>query len=210
MSISTNNLNELLKSHSRPIHFIFLDFAGDPLYACTGTKSYSFDGQTWLGIGEVAGISDVAEMADAAARGVSFTLSGVDSWIVTPALNRQNYKYRAAKIYRGQLDANEDLVDDPWLVWSGRMDVGSMTYDRKTASAQMDCEPDAARLLRANMSRYSNEDHQLRHSGDAFYEFLAQMEKKDAVWGGSRVSPGMGGGGGSKRVSSSNPRSQYH
>jgi len=52
------------------------------------------------------------------------------------------------------------------------------------------CEPLAARLLRPNVSRYSDQDHQMRHPGDKFFEFLAQMENKDVTWGGQRVSPG--------------------
>jgi hypothetical protein len=59
----------------------------------------------------------------------------------------------------------------------------------------MQCEPIAARLLRPNISRYSDQDHQLRYPGDKFYEYLPQMEAKDAMWGGARIMPGGGGTG---------------
>jgi hypothetical protein len=82
------------------------------------------------------------------------------------------------------------------------MDVGSMVMDKEFV-AQVTCEPLPALLLRANISRYSDEDHQTRHPGDKFYEFLTQMEKKDVVWGGSRVSPSTSSG--TTGGSSSNP-----
>lgn len=191
MSLSTLNKAAAEAEHSARIYFLFLDLTGDPLRACTGTRTYAFDSENWLGIGEISGISDIAEAADVAARPVTITLSGVDAWITEPVLSRVNYKGRAAKIYRGFLNADETLIDDPDIVWSGRMDVGSMMYD-ETYAAQMTCEPLAARLLRPNISRYSDEDHQLRHSGDKFYEFMAQMEKKDVTWGGQRVAPATG------------------
>ena len=202
MSLSALNKAAAESEHSGRIYFLFLDLAGDPFYACTGTRTYSFDSQSWLGIGEIAGISDIADAADVAARPVTITLSGVDAWITEPVLSRVNYKGRSAVIYRGWLDSEEVLIDDPDIIWSGRMDVGSMMLDEGTAMAQMTCEPLAARLLRPNISRYSDEDHQLRHPGDKFFEFLPQMEKKDVTWGGARVGitrwggGGLGGGGG--------------
>lgn len=194
MSLSAANLAELNAVHSRRIYFIFLDLTGTPFYACSGTKTYPFGGNDYLGIGEIAGISDVADAADIAARPITLTLSGVDAAITQPILSRTNYKGRDAIIYRGLLDANEDLVDDPFIIWQGRMDVGSMFYD-ETYAAQMVCEPLSASLLRPNISRYSDEDHQTRHAGDRFYEFLPQMEKKDVTWGAQRVSPLTGTGG---------------
>jgi len=193
--ISTANLAELDSVHSGRIYFVALDFTGDAFFACTGTRSYTFGGDTYLGIGEIAGISEVVEASDAAARSITMTLSGVDAAITEPVLSRTNYKNRSAIVYRGLLDENEDLVDDPFIVWQGRMDVGSMSLG-ETQTAQMVSEPKAAQLLRANISRYSDQDHQERHSGDKFFEFLPQLEKKDVTWGGQRIMPFTGAGGG--------------
>jgi len=195
VTISTANKAALEAVHSARIYFVFLDFSGDPFYACTGTKTYSFNSQSWFGIGEIAGISEITDVADIAARPLTLSLSGVDSAITTPVLSRTNYKGRQAKIYRGLLDTHEDLVDDPYIIWSGRMDVGVMMRSEETYIAQMTCEPLTARLLRANLSRYSDQDHQLRHPGDKFFEFLPQMEKKDVTWGGHRIAPASGGSG---------------
>jgi len=194
VTISALNKAALEAVHSSRIYFIFLDLAGDPFYACTGSHTYVYAGHNWLGIGEVSGISDIADAADLAARPLTLTLSGVDAWIVEPILSRTNYKGRDAAIYCGLLDADENLIDDPYPIWQGRMDVGSMMYG-ETYTAQMVCEPQAARLLRPNISRYSDEDHKLRHPADLFYQFLSQMEKKDVTWGGQRVAPTSGGGG---------------
>lgn len=194
MTLSASNLAALQADHSARIYFIFLDLANDPFYACTGTKPYSFNAQTWLGIGEINGIGDVAHASDAAARQLVLTLSGVDAYITEPLLNRSNYKGRKAEIYRGLLDENEDLIDDPWIIWDGRMDVGSVTLEQGTAVARMTCEPSAARLLRPNVSRYADEDHKLRHGTDDFFNLLPEMIKKDVLWGGARVIPGTAGG----------------
>lgn len=200
---SAANQAALEAEHLRPLWFIHLDFAIDPLYACTANRSYLYDGNSYLGVGEIQGISNIPEGADIAARPITIIAAGTDSWITTPIQNRTNYKGRAAAIYKGYLDANLDLIDDPEPKWFGRMDVGSMTWDAGSFTAQMTCEPLQSRLLRANISRYSDEDHQLRHPGDKFFEFLPQMAEKDVIWGGNRVSPGIGGG------QAAPPRSAY-
>ena len=198
MTISALNKAALEAAHSSRIYFLFLDLLPDPFYACTGNRTYSFDGSDWLGMGEISGISELAEAADLAARQIVITASGVDPFIVEPVLSRTNYKGRQARIYRGLLNSNFDLIDDPILRWVGRMDVGSMVWSDSFV-AQVTCEPLAARLIRPNISRMSDEDHQLRYAGDKFYEFLPQMEKKDVEWGGKNVSPGVTGSGGSGR-----------
>jgi hypothetical protein len=188
---------QALNSESaKDIYFLFLDFANEPFRATSGTRNYDWGGQTWLGIGEIGGVSEVAEASDAAARPFVVTLSGTDTFITQPALSRTNYKGRKATLYRGFLNENETLVSTPIAVWTGRMDVASAVWDEGAASVQVQCEPLAARLLRPNISRYSDQDHQLRWPGDKFYEYLLQMEAKDANWGGQRIAPPRGGGGG--------------
>lgn len=191
----TSALNKaaLEATHARRIYFLFLDLASEPLRACTGARTYTTLSNDWLGIGEIQGISDLAEAADLSARPVTLTLSAADSFITEPFLSRTNYKNRSAVIYRGTLDADGDLIDTPDRLWTGRMDVGSVVRGDENI-AQITCEPLSARAMRVNISRYSDQDHQLRHSGDRFYEFLAQMEKKDVTWGGQRIAPRGGGG----------------
>jgi hypothetical protein len=203
MTISPTNKIALESDHTARIYFMFIDLANDPLRACTGTRTYNTLGYDWLGMGEIGGISDFAESVDVAARPLSFSLSGVDAWIVEPLLSRTNYKNRTAQIYMGILESDGNLLDDPDLIWSGRMDVGSVTYDKNTAGAQLVCEPDSARLLRANISRYSDEDHQLRYTGDKFYEFITEISQKDLTWGGRTYggTSSAGGRGGSQRYS---------
>ena len=198
MTVSALNKAALEAEHAARIYFIHLDFTGTPFYACTGALDYVVLGQTWYGIGDIQGISDITDTADVAARPITMSLTGVDSYITTPVQSRTNYKGRSAKVYRGLLDSNFDLIDDPDIIWTGRMDVGSMLRGGEYL-AQMVCEPLAARMLRPNLSRYSDEDHQLRSSGDKFFEFLSQMEQKDVVWGGSRVGTSSGIGPGPPR-----------
>jgi len=174
---------------AKDIYFIFLDFANEPLRACTGTRTYNWGEYSWLGIGEIAGISEVADSADIAARPLNFALAGTDSFITAPALSRTNYKGRQAVVYRGFLNPDESLVDEPYAVWSGTMDVGTATYDNNEAGIEIQCEPLASRFLRPNISRYSDQDHQLRWPGDKFYEYLPQMAEKDVIWGGQRAGP---------------------
>lgn len=192
MSISTLNKNALESNSATDIYFIFLDFAGDPWRACTGNRTYTTLGEDWLGIGEIGGIGEVAEASDVAARPLNITLSGTDSFIVQPAMSRTNYKGRTARLYRGFLDDDHDLIDAPFPVWSGRMDVASASWDTGSALVQIQCEPLSARLLRPNISRYSDQDHKLRWPTDKFYEYLAQMESKDVMWGGQRIAPFRG------------------
>ena len=191
--VSAANQTALEAEHSARIYFLLFDFSGDPFYACTGNHTYSFGGNDYLGVGEIAGISNIEVTTDIAARSVTFTLSGVDSALRAHILSRTDYKGRAAKVYRGLMDSNFDMIDDPELKWSGRMDVASMLYG-EVQMAEVVCEPLAAQLLRPNISRYSDEDHQLRSSGDKFFEFLAQIEQKDVIWGGKRIAPAIGSG----------------
>jgi hypothetical protein len=192
---SAANQAALEAEHTHVVWFLYMGFAVEPFYICTEQFDIDWNSATWLGRGEIAGIGDMAEASDLAARQIVITMSGADSYITEPVNSRTNYKQLPVTIYKGYLDAANDLVDDPELKWQGRMDVGEMLYD-KNYVAQVTCEPLAARLLRPNISRYSDQDHQQRWSGDKFFEYLPQMEKKDVTWGGRKIAPATNYGGG--------------
>lgn len=185
-----SNLTEQQAEHAREIFFLFLDFLPEAFYACTGTSDYDWGGETWFGLGEIGAFSEFAEASDTTARPLTVSLTASDATIATVVNNRTNYKNRAARVYRGYLNADYELVADPDPIWVGRMDVGSMVESDSEVVVQFSCEPLAARLIRPRLSRMSIEDHQLRWPTDRFFEFQPALQSLEVRWGGQAVRPG--------------------
>jgi hypothetical protein len=163
--------------------FVYIDFDSGAVRLHDGWGDITWDSQTWSGIGDFGGISGVQESPDGGARTVTLRISGVDTANVVSALDRTDYKGRTVEIYVGVCDADGDLLDDPDLMWRGSADVASVTMDKNTAEIELQCENELADLVEPNLSRFSDEDHQLRYPGDLFFEHMPQMIDRNVKWG---------------------------
>jgi hypothetical protein len=183
-----------------PVVFVHLDIEGSPLYLNNSNCNFEWDGQTWLGAGQMGDIEAISEAQDLIAQPVSLTLSGVDADVVTDAMDA-NYKGRDVVIYLALVHPDTlALQDDPEEIWSGFMDVMKLEIGQNHGQIGLTCE----HWLRIApvISLYTDQEQQVIESGDRFFQFTKDIPNYVGDWGGKPQGYGTGGGGSGGR----NPR----
>ena len=84
--------------------FVAIDLAFDSgdVRLWNGYGEITIDSQVYTGAGSLLAISSVEETGEIAARGVTMTLTGISSDIISIALS-ENYQNRTAKVFIGSL-----------------------------------------------------------------------------------------------------------
>lgn len=185
----------------RPVIMARLDFASGPVCVHTGVGTITYNGEDYLGVGDLGDISRVEEAAEVRPYSLQLTLSGIPPSLVAIAVG-EHYQGRDCRLYLALLDANHDGAGlmpaaglhpaaglypapagiDPIEVWRGRMDTADIEMG-ETATITVTAQSLLADWQRPRIRRYSHEDQQDLHPGDRGLEFVAAMVAKDIVWG---------------------------
>ncbi|MBW2561660.1 MAG: hypothetical protein JRE40_12510 [Deltaproteobacteria bacterium] len=192
-TISATNLAEINASHLQPITMVKLEF-DTPVYCHSGVGTITFSGNDYLGVGQLGAVGNMDESEDLTPSPLSLTLSGIDAALIADALNSGAYG-DAVTIYEGYRQDDGTLVDDPWIVWKGTYEFGNITLD-KQSNISITIKHDLAALSEKDGGRYSDEDQQVRFSGDIGFAYVTDTAGIQLLWGGSNITTGAAGGGG--------------
>lgn len=172
-----------------------LDLAFDSghVRACDAECDIVVGANTYVGIGEFGTFDGVEEGVEFVARGIRFTLTGVDSALMS-TIRTEKYQRRPATLYVAMLTEQNALVDTPEVVWSGYMDVMPLDVAGPEAQIIVQCEH---RLRNSPpFSRWSDADQQARFTGDTFFNLTHMVDGYVSSWGGKGTvfQPRPGGG----------------
>lgn len=154
-----------------------MNFSTAPVRLWTGFGNRTIDGQTYIGAGTLLSISGIEEVADLSAKGIVLTLSGVDTSLISLAL-QEPYQGRSARVLLGVAGVN-DFVE----VFAGLMDVMTLQEDGTSATIELTVESKLVTLQRPNVRRYTSESHKLRYPTDTFFDYVEQLQDKEIAWG---------------------------
>ena len=192
--ISVANLTEINAAHLHQIVMVKLEF-DTPLYVHSGIGTIVYDSNSYLGVGQFGNISNMTETEILRPTSLTLTLSGVDSNLITEALDSGDYG-DTVTIYLGYRQDDGTLVADPLLLWRGFFEFASISQgDQSVVSITV--QHDLAVLNETDGSRFTDEDQKVRFSGDVGFEFIADMANLKLIWGGTRIGgddPTDGGG----------------
>jgi hypothetical protein len=143
----------------------------------TGYGDKTINSQTYTGAGTLLNIDGIAEVADLNASGITVTLSGISSGVISLAL-QENYQGRVARVYFGVEGVN-GVVE----VFSGFMDVMTIQHSGDKLNVTLSIESKLVTLQRPNIRRYTSANHKLRNAGDTFFDYVTELQDKEIVWG---------------------------
>ena len=158
----------------RPFLAGLLDYPAGPVRLTTLPRGTTvmIDGQPWYG-GGVLESSALEDGAESRSYGFSLSLSGIPGdWAAY--LRGQDVQGRSVRIWLGLADAGWNVVATQ-LVKVGRMDTQDVSVGEKTAVV-VTCEDILVDWERARARRCTDVDHQARHPGDRFFEYVAAMQ----------------------------------
>jgi hypothetical protein len=180
--LSSGQLAAVQSTNLRPALFVEAHFVNGPIYVWTGRGSIIWGGHTWLGVGTLGSISTIEEGASIDAKGITLTMSGIDSTLLADIMTE--FQVGLPVLVRlGLFDKTLTLIDDPVISWAGRMDQPTIDVDGQTCTISINCEN---RLVEMNVAvdrRYTNEDQQLDYPGDRGMEFVSSIQDVTIYWG---------------------------
>ncbi len=179
--VSSTNETEAAKAHVELRIFAELDFVSGFVRVHDGIGSLTFSGNTYTGLGQFGSVELVEESTELVARGVRCRLSGVEPSYITTTMT-ENYQNREATFYLGMVTPGTNtLVATPEEIWSGRMDTMDIELSEGGAVITLQCEHRLRREPPA--ARWTNEDQQIRFTGDRGFDMLHMVGKTKAAWG---------------------------
>lgn len=157
-------------------------FASGTLRVWSGIGDLSWNSYTWSGVGSLASISSITEAAETSAQGITVSLSGIPSSLVSLFLGdvRQG---SVGKVYLGFMNSSNQVIDSPFMLFEGRLDVPSMEESGDSAIISISYESRLIDLERPRESRYTNEDQQREFAGDLGFEFVPSLQDVVINWG---------------------------
>lgn len=209
-SMSGAYANAIAAKDTRPALFVEIHFVSGPVYVWTGTYSIDWNGHTWLGVGGLGSISTIEEGSTVEAKGITVSLSGIQTDLLTDILQEFQVGLPAI-VYLGFFDTGTSdsggggyglggygeggygsgsssvgingLIPDPIISWAGRTDQPTIEMDGSTATISINCENQLVEMNIAVDRRYTNEDQQLDYPGDRGMEFVNSIQDARIFWG---------------------------
>ena len=166
----------------RPALFVEAHFTSGPIYVWSGVGQIVWGGHTWTGLGSLGNVSTIDESATVEAKGITLTLSGIDSAFLTHILDEFQVGLPVV-VSLGLFDAVGALIADPVASFIGEMDQPTLDVTGTSATIAINCE---SRLLELNVAvdrRYTNEDQQRDYPGDRGFEFVNSIQEAQIYWG---------------------------
>lgn len=150
-----------------------------PLRLWTGVGDRTIDSNTYTGTGSLLTIDGLQEVADLTATSATVTLSGLDSTILTHALE-EPYQGRKCTIYFGTTNTTSVLP-----VFSGFMDVMTINDTPEGSTISLTIESKLILLERPNVIRHTQDYHKslTGNSTDIFFDYLVTLQDKEIIWG---------------------------
>ena len=167
---------------AQPILLAAFDFATGVSRSWSGIGTLSWNSQEWIGLGDLGEVSAIEETMELRATGAAFRLSGVPVGLVAAAMG-EPIQGRSARLWLGFLDADLVLIDDPVLLFDGRMDTIEIVDGGEVATLTLFAENRLRDLERPRTRRYTDQDQQAEFPGDRGFEFVPALQDVTINWG---------------------------
>jgi len=151
------------------------------VYLWGGYGNITWGGKTWVGTGDLGGISPIDETGDLAANGVQLTLSGIPSAAIAAAFS-VDFQGCAGRIYLGLFSADGHLLDTPATLFDGLVDSSAFQDTGQTSTITVNLEKELIDR-RDEVRRFTHEDQQIDHPGDHYLEYVPWLAQNQIYFG---------------------------
>lgn len=172
---------ESLGAQISPIFIVDFETSGGTSRWWTGYGDLVWDGDTFVGVGDLTEISPSEETTEISASGISISLSGIPSANISLALNSIE-QGRPSNVWLGALDSDGALIVDPVLLFSGLTDVPIIEEDGETSKITCTIESLEVDRQRSRVRWYSSEDQNRIDPGDLGFEYVPSLQDAKIVW----------------------------
>ena len=184
--ITTAFKNAIEGAVVKPIIGIELEFSDGTLRFWNGygnlTMTAGGSSKTFNGAGDMLGVSEIEESSTLSMSGVTLTLAGIKSSIISTALGA-NYTNRKGAIYLGLFDTSNNVIADVYTIFKGNMDVMNIQEGADTCVITLKLESRLITFEKSSNRMYTLEDQKIDFPNDIGFEFIPDLQDKEITWG---------------------------
>jgi hypothetical protein len=180
-AVSAANAGQLTATLVRPVFLVSLAFANETVYAWTGVGNLVWEGNTYLGVGQLGNVSPIVEGSEVSAQGITLTLSGIPANLLSDSLT-EIQAGNLAQVYLGFVDQNGVLVDDPIPAFIGLLDQPTIDASTDTATIAITVENRMSDMNRARGGRYTDQDQRSRYPNDGSLKYVHFLQDSRIGW----------------------------
>lgn len=173
----------MLESDAAFSYALLVDIAfPDPYHLRFTTKldNIQFGGETYFGLGSLGSVSMPTQDGDLSPAIYEVLLSGISDEILE-AVTQLNYMNNKATAYIQFMDSEFNDIATPQVLWQGLTDGATISYG-KTSSVTVNIRDRMVDWARPKLAYYNNGDQQKLYPNDKGFEFIAEVNQKDAPW----------------------------
>lgn len=179
-----------------------MNFANSNVNVWSGLGNVAWNGNTYTGLGDFAGISTISEDSTVEAKNVTLDLSGVPLNIISTETTQDLYLalyelnvLQPCQIYLALRYANGAIISDPILSYRGMMDKGTIDIGATTMSLSISLENILVDLNRPSERRFTADDQKMdmpyltakyglsANTVDNAFNFVAGLQEQTVYWG---------------------------
>ena len=165
-----------------PAVLLELNFESTILRLWNGIGDLTYDGDLYLGNGWFQGFDSIKEEGDLVPKGINVTLTGVPSGLVSLVLS-QSVENQVGKVFLGFLDASYQIIQDPFVVYEGNLDVPELVEDSENPVITISIEHSLLDLDRQRANRYTQQHQRTFFPSDLGFEYVDSIQTWDGRWG---------------------------
>ena len=181
-SISSAMVTESKKPELSPVVLVKMGFASGFIYVWPGYGDLVWNGMTFKGLGTLGKIEPSTDTSDLSAQGATFILEGVSSASLALAIG-QVQQGLPAITWLGFFNAQNALVRDPTILFSGLTDVCKINETGETCEISVTCENKFARLSTLSSRRFTSDDQALDYPGDVGFIYVPSLQDSSVLFG---------------------------
>lgn len=168
----------------RPVLLSEFFFDTETLRFWNGVGEFVYNGDVFMGAGNLLSVGNIDETQKIEARGITATLSGIPSSLLSVAL-AEDYQGRPVKMKIAFLNDEGSMIGEPHNFFNGKADIMTITDGAETATINLTGESDIIALNRVNERRRTPEDQKIIYNDDSFFDNVAALQSKEILWGGN-------------------------
>ena len=176
---------QLTSGSLRPFYAIKMNFTSGTLLLATTYANLVIGGNTYLGTGNIIGVSPITETSDTRASGLEIVLNGLDTSILSAGLT-EDTQGMVVEVYFGVLTTTNNadaVVETPYQIFSGFIDSMVLEENGEESSLKFTVENKLITLEIPTDRRYTDQDQQNFFSGDKGCNFVTSLQDKSVAWG---------------------------
>lgn len=180
--LTSDYLAELEASAVKIAFFFEGEFASSTIWLWSGVGPITWDGKTWLGNGWLQGWSGAGETSELKAVSMDITLAGVPQDVLSLMLNEASQN-KFGRLYLAFLDASDAVIDDPYLLFEGKLDYPEISDSSNDATVVISYESELVELEQAEESRYTDINQKSIYPTDLGLEYITSLAEWSGFWG---------------------------